>query len=116
MKDRLRIRDLSTTVSDQDFDLPLTIAIKYRVGGYNYDKTGRVFIFELVEVKDKKGKLTGYKRTLLIELDENMFKKLYNVPQSKNIGDFVKFYLNTNKLPPFFDIIDKNYIKTMATI
>ena len=109
-KDTVMIRDLSTTVSDVDFPLPIRIARKYQVH-YSCDRhpdTNERMVQIMLFTKEKKGRYKGrIKITTLVRMREKVFKKMYGVPLSDNVSitAYKTFDLNIKKLPPFFDVL-----------
>ena len=107
-KDTITIRDLSATVSEVNFQLPLTICRKYVVGHYE-DDNGVMLARIMLITKEKTGKNKGRPTLVgLVNIPIDLFKKMYGIPKRESISGYKKLQLNLKKLPPFFDVLDKN--------
>lgn len=107
-KDAIKVRDLSTTISEVDFMLPLTISRKYRVFYSWDDETDTVG--KMVQIiwlsKEKNGRYKGRPIiTTLALIPEKAFKRMYGIPSNANINNYKTMHLNTKKLPPYFDVL-----------
>jgi hypothetical protein len=109
VRDPIWIRDFSHLISEVDFELPLTIYLKYRAIR-SFDEQGKPVI-SIEETGKYTGKLfrrqygkrlRDHKRYLIEYLPEEIFKKLYNVPKKDTIYMYSRFYLNFRRKAPRF--------------